>query len=98
MKLSLRSIMKPKMAAGGCVGPSCEGCAGPNCMSAAPGPEMLAEGGESKEPEMDSDGDMDGDTDDAMLDACADELLSAIERKDKAQILEAIKAIVLSVG
>lgn len=59
-------------------------------------PKSYAEGGEV----MDSDGDMDGDMgedDSAMMDSCASELLDGFEKKDKAQILEAIKAIVLSV-
>lgn len=147
MKLSLRSIMKPKMDAGGCVGPACMGCQSGNCMSkggkvkgvhedlgnyggepgsspagysvraskknpdrnpftsadpkrehervlgemkAMPKPNLYAEGGE-----VEGEGDMDGD-DSSMLDACGQELLDAFERKDKGQILEAIRAIVLS--
>lgn len=47
-------------------------------------PHGLDEGGEA-------------DSDDGMLDACCDELLSAIEKKDKKEILESLKAIILSV-
>lgn len=151
MKLSLRGLMKPKMASGGCVGPGCMGCQGPDCMAkggevkgvnkpspfhsdgrseagqklraskdssdsflsgdrrmseakdihkgvlsemkAMPKPNLYAGGGEVEPGE----GEDTGEDDSAMLDACASELLDAFERKDKAQILDSIKAIVMSV-
>jgi hypothetical protein len=52
----------------------------------------LAEGGEVEGPEM-SDDEMDA----ALGDAACGELLDAIEKKDKAAILESIRALVLSV-
>lgn len=48
--------------------------------------------------DVDADGDYDGDMDNEILDQCCDELLSAFEKKDKKEILESLKAIILSVG
>jgi hypothetical protein len=53
----------------------------------------MADGGEVGPIDLDADAD---DVDNEILDSCAGELLDAIERKDKGQILEAIRAIVLS--
>lgn len=65
-----------------------------------PNIQGLADGGEVEElePMKDMDGDHDGDmgSDDEIMDACADELMDALEKKDKRGILEAIKAIALS--
>lgn len=68
-------------------------------MKSLPKPKLYAGGGEVEEgeaPALDLDADAEAE-DSSMLDACADELMDALERKDKGQILEAIKAIVLSV-
>lgn len=54
---------------------------------------MMAEGGEMP-PDMDHDGDMD----DELNGMVAEELLHAIEHKDKNGILEAIRALVMSCG
>lgn len=55
-----------------------------------------AEGGE-----VDADGDYDGDKesgeDNELMDMACDELMSALEKKDKKEILESLKAIILSV-
>jgi len=67
----------------------CEPCSGP-CK--------YAEGGEVPE-KMDSDGDYDGDmegADNELMDQCCDELLSAIESKNKKEMLDSLKAIILS--
>ncbi len=55
-------------------------------------PMPMAEGGE-----MDAAGEMDEDMDNEMLDMCCDELLQALESKNKKEILESLKAIILSV-
>ncbi len=61
-----------------------------------PRKKMLAEGGEVDLPDLD---DADGmDVDSELNDMVAEELLSALENKDKKGILEAIRALVMSCG
>lgn len=63
-------------------------------MKSMPKPQLYAEGGEvGLEPMPDSDGDEDSE----MQSVCCQELLDAWERKDKAQMLDALKALILSV-
>lgn len=52
--------------------------------------KFMAEGGEAEMDDMDSD--------DELNDACAEELMHALESKDKKGVLEAIRAIVLNMG
>jgi hypothetical protein len=68
-------------------------------MKAMPNPKLkgLAKGGvagEDGEPMEDMDASMDHE----LMDACCGELLNAIESKNKKEILESLKAIILSMG
>ena len=56
----------------------------------------LADGGDV-EP-MDADGDRDGDTegDEMLLEGCAEELMEALQKKDKRAVVEALRALVMN--
>lgn len=84
----MRSMKKPELySKGGCVGPSCMGCSSPSCM--AKGGEVSGEMhlGEHEEPDGDE-GEIHG--------LLGEELLGAIERKDKKAILDCIEACVMN--
>lgn len=63
----------------------CEPCEGP-CKYAA--------GGEVPKESMDKD--MGEETDNELMDMCADEFMKAIESKNKKEMLDSLKAIILS--
>jgi len=104
---SRRHPMKHKMAEGG----ECKACGGGMCKYADGGsvgdPDKMqsaqdsmrkafgyAEGGEVDEmAEMPDDG-----ADDELMEACCSELMDALESKDKKGVLDAMRAIVLSMG
>lgn len=70
----------------------CGTCGKMNCM---------AHGGKAEPMEIDLDGDhdempMDSSVDDELMEMAADELVQALEKKDKKGIVEAIKALVMS--
>lgn len=58
-------------------------------------PKCMAKGGEAMEPGADTAGDNEA-MDTELEDMCAEELMHAIEAKDKKGVLEAIRALVLS--
>ncbi len=89
----LKALPKPKLeglAKGGEVY-----SVGPMTDTRQPSKEALT--AYEKGGDVDADGDMDADMDNEMLDMCCDELLQALESKNKKEILESLKAIILSV-
>lgn len=69
-----------------------------NELKSMPKPKLegLSDGGEV-DADGDYDGDQDSDMDTGLMDQCCEELLQAIESKNKKEILESLKAIILSV-
>lgn len=73
----------------------CKMCGEMPCMCHG-GKMKMAEGGEAESMDMPMEKDMGEETDNELMDMCCEELQQAFEKKDKKQMLDALKAIWLS--